>query len=114
VAQLRSWNPSINAGCNNIATWVGYQICVQKPGSSFVPVTTSFSAVTSASVAISIPTNVAEGTNTKCARYYTPIQGDYCNLVMLKFSISLPDFLILNPEINAKYVKDGEVCRFSH
>jgi hypothetical protein len=80
----------------------------------FVPVTTSFSAVTSASVAISIPTNVAEGTNTKCARYYTPIQGDYCNLVMLKFSISLPDFLILNPEINAKYVKDGEVCRFSH
>ena len=104
TAQLRSWNPSINVGCNNIETWIGYQICIEKPGSPFVSATASFSAVTSASVAISIPTNVAEGTNTKCARYYSPVQGDYCNLVILKFGISLPDFLVLNPEINAKYV----------
>lgn len=49
------------------------------------------------------PTNVAKGTNEKCAEYYTIEEGDYCNKVILKFSISLDDFLFLNSGINKNY-----------
>lgn len=47
-----------------------------------------------------VPTNVAAETNTYCGRYYTAILGDYCNLIVMKFGISMDDFLFLNPAIN--------------
>lgn len=47
-----------------------------------------------------VPTNVANGTNEKCAEYYTVGEGDYCNKVILKFRISLDDFLFLNSGVN--------------
>jgi hypothetical protein len=46
---------------------------------------------------------VANGTNTYCGRYYKVVPGDYCNLVILEFSISLETFAFLNPAINEKY-----------
>jgi len=48
-----------------------------------------------------IPTDVADGTNTYCGTYYEAIVGDYCNLIVMKFAISLQDFVFLNPAINA-------------
>lgn len=47
-----------------------------------------------------VPTNTAEGTNKKYAEYYTVEEGDYCNKIILKFSISLDDFLFLNSGVN--------------
>ena len=57
---------------------------------------------TSAVTAASVPTDIANNTNKKCGMYYDVVPGDYCNLVVLKFSISLADFVFLNPDINAK------------
>ena len=42
--------------------------------------------------------------NTYCGRYYTASVGDYCNLICLKYRISLVDFVFLNPTINSKSV----------
>lgn len=47
-----------------------------------------------------MPSNVAEGTTDHCAQYYTVEPGDYCNKLMVKFSISLDDFLFLNTGVN--------------
>ena len=47
------------------------------------------------------PTDIASGSNTDCGRWYNVYPGDYCNLVVIKFGISLSDFLFLNPELNA-------------
>jgi hypothetical protein len=58
--------------------------------------------VTSAYTAAPIPTDVANGTNTKCGKYYKAVPGDYCNLIVLKYSITLEDFIFLNTAINAK------------
>jgi hypothetical protein len=52
--------------------------------------------------AVAVPADVAVGTNTYCGRYYKVVPGDYCNFVILKFSISLENFVFLNPAINKK------------
>lgn len=47
-----------------------------------------------------MPTNVASGTNTYCGTFYEARLGDFCNLIIMKFGISLDDFVFLNPAIN--------------
>jgi hypothetical protein len=47
-----------------------------------------------------VPTDVAQGTNMNCGQYYRVVKGDYCNLLVIKFGISLSDFVFLNPAIN--------------
>lgn len=47
-----------------------------------------------------VPSNIANGTTEKCADYYYVQKGDYCNKVVLKFGISLEDFLFLNSGVN--------------
>ncbi|KAG9799438.1 Six-hairpin glycosidase, partial [Aureobasidium melanogenum] len=54
-----------------------------------------------ASTAASVPTDVATGTNHRCGQFYRAVPGDYCNMLLIKFSISLDDFVFLNPAINA-------------
>ena len=56
--------------------------------------------ITSAPIA-TVPTNVANGVNRQCAQYYKAVEGDYCNLLVMKYSISLADFLFLNGDVNA-------------
>lgn len=104
TTQLLAWNPIINAGCNNLDKAVGYEVCIGQPGTQYIIPTTSFPAITSVSTSAPVPTDVADGTNTNCGKYYKAVTGDYCNLLVMKFSISLPDFVFLNPTINAKYV----------
>lgn len=60
----------------------------------------SVSSASSASTTAAVPTNVASDTNTRCATYYTTLEGDYCNLIIVKYSISLDNFLFLNPSVN--------------
>ena len=84
----------------------GTQICVSAPGEVFPaqnitgPYYNGTSTITSTPVA-AVPTDVAQHVNPYCARYYTTVEGDYCNLVIMKFAISLDDFLFLNKDVNA-------------
>jgi hypothetical protein len=80
---------------------VGDQICVNKPGKPWVLASTTNLAPSIPTTPAPVPTNVAAGTNTDCGLFYTAQQGDYCNLIVLKFGISLTDFVFLNPAINA-------------
>lgn len=104
TTQLLAWNPAINTGCNNLNKTVGYQICVGAPGVQYIPPPITFAAVTNPVTSVPVPTDLANGTNIHCGRYYTAIVGDYCNLICLKYGISLADFVFLNPAINSKLV----------
>ncbi|RMJ12213.1 hypothetical protein CDV36_008133 [Fusarium kuroshium] len=47
-----------------------------------------------------VPSNIASGTNKNCAQFYSVEIGDYCNQIIMKFSILLEDFLFLNQGVN--------------
>lgn len=50
------------------------------------------------------PTDVTEGSGgaeRPCGRWYSVQKGEYCNLLAVRFSIALADFLFLNPAVNA-------------
>lgn len=103
--QLTTWNPILGQGCRHIDRSVGNSICVSPPGDdgSWTPITIP-SAVSPTTTTIStpapIPTNLANGTVERCAQYYLVESGDYCNKIILKYSISLDDFLFLNKGVN--------------
>lgn len=86
----------------------GTQICVSVPGkSSSAPNTTlgfpniTLTAATITSTAVVVPTNVAEQVNPRCGKYYQVTKGDYCNLLVMKYGVSLETFLFLNKAVNA-------------
>ncbi|KAL2807585.1 hypothetical protein BJX63DRAFT_436907 [Aspergillus granulosus] len=99
VTQLISWNPDINRDCSNLEVMIGTHLCVSAPGdtggSSVTTTTTSTIATPTAA-----PTNVANGTNTRCAKYYEVVHGDTCSSLTVMMAISLDDFYFLNPEVN--------------
>ncbi|GKT58291.1 lysM domain-containing protein [Colletotrichum tofieldiae] len=96
-SQLVAWNVDISRGCDNLALLVGAQICVSFPGD--VAGTTTTRPPQSATVA-PIPTNVVDGTNTRCSRYYEVKLDDTCASVSTNQGIALQDFYFLNPELN--------------
>jgi hypothetical protein len=79
---------------------VGDQLCVSKPGTPYVAPSATSLAQSTATTAAPIPTDVALGTNQDCGLYYRAVLGDYCNLLVVKFGISLTNFVFLNPAIN--------------
>lgn len=97
-----AWNPVINLECSNLNKSLGDQLCVGAPGVPYTRPTTPLPITISAATAAPVPTDAANGTNHNCARYYHAVLGDYCNLVIIKFGISLADFVFLNPAINSK------------
>jgi hypothetical protein len=90
----------INAGCYNLGRLNGTQICVSAPGTPFVPPPTTVLAPMTPTSPAATPTNVASGSNTYCGKWYDVQAGDYCNSVILKFGVSLQDFIFLNPAVN--------------
>lgn len=77
-------------------------ICVSNPGEAYVtPPALPPLAPSTAVSAAPIPTNARDGSNRKCGSWYNVQSGDYCNLVTMKYSISLEDFVFLNPSINS-------------
>ncbi|MCJ1355898.1 MAG: hypothetical protein MMC33_005890 [Icmadophila ericetorum] len=100
-AQILAWNPIFNLDCSNIDKSFGFEICRGNPGTHYVIPTISFAAVTVVTTPAPVPTNAATGTNADCGQWYQAIPGDYCNLLLIKFGISLDDFTFLNPEINS-------------
>jgi LysM repeat protein len=102
-AQLLSWNPVLDLGCTNMNKSSGYEICVGMPGTAYVPPSNTLTgSPTTATSPVPVPTDVANGTTTNCGNYYQAVPGDYCNLILMRFGLSLTDFIVLNPEINEK------------
>ncbi|KAK2015703.1 LysM domain-containing protein [Colletotrichum eremochloae] len=100
VTQLQAWNPSLDAGCYNLNQTTGYQLCVSKPGERYEAPKPTTLQPSIPLTAAPVPTNVAADTNRYCGRYYKAVLGDFCNLITMKFGISLSDFIFLNPAIN--------------
>lgn len=69
LTQLLSWNPTIDPVCANWPTKIDHVICVGN-NVGYVKPSTSFEASTTAT-AVSIPTNAVDGSNTKCAKWYS-------------------------------------------
>jgi hypothetical protein len=84
---------------------VGDSICVSPPGDAdFKPNPTTTMVTTPIPTATPtmapVPGDLANGTNSRCAKFYQVQPDEYCNLLILKFSISLVDFRFLNQGIN--------------
>ncbi|KAF4161886.1 hypothetical protein CNMCM6936_002900 [Aspergillus lentulus] len=95
LAQLLAWNPVINSGCSNLATWRGWFLCASSPMGT-VPIRQGSAPTTAAPV----PTNAQGQSNTNCAEWYLVQSGDYCSSISVKFGISLNDFYFLNPQVD--------------
>ncbi|KAI1502076.1 hypothetical protein F5X99DRAFT_418164 [Biscogniauxia marginata] len=106
-----SWNIDINRGCDNLEMLSGTQICVSFPGD--VPEVTVTAPASTATLA-PIPSDVVDGTNTQCGKYYRVRAGDTCESVTQTPGISLTDFYFLNPEVNStscnNLLKDYSYC----
>jgi hypothetical protein len=98
---IQSQPQTINAGCYNIDNMNGTQVCVSVPGRPYTTPAPTTLAPTIPITAAPVPTDVAAGINTYCGKYYQAKLGDYCNMIVIKFGISLDDFVFLNPVINA-------------
>ncbi|KAJ9156077.1 carbohydrate-binding module family 50 protein [Pleurostoma richardsiae] len=99
LAQLHAWNAQINGVCNNLADLVDQTICVSNPLGDFTVATANTTATGAFTTIAPAPTNIAPDTNVDCGEYYDVIAGDDCGTIELRFSISLKDFLFLNPEV---------------
>lgn len=77
----------------------GDQLCISPPGKEYVDPPHTTLAPTSASTPAPVPTDVAEGTNPRCGMYYQVQPDEYCNLLVVRFGISLDDFYFLNPSL---------------
>ncbi|KAF4534766.1 LysM domain-containing protein [Lasiodiplodia theobromae] len=112
-AQLHAWNPIIDFGCYNLDSMTGAQLCISAPGTNFVPPTTTDLAPITPTTPATVPTDAAPDSNQNCGRWYDVQPGDYCNLLTLKFGISLDDFIFLNPSINVNctnLIADESYC----
>ncbi|KAF7316288.1 hypothetical protein MIND_00147500 [Mycena indigotica] len=102
TTQLQSFNPDLGTYCQLISAKVGQNICLT-PNGGFPDVgagTDNNIPSGTPTAKAPIPTPTVAGTTSNCGRYYQVKQGDICNSVVLANSISLPDFLVLNPEID--------------
>ncbi|KAI9642412.1 hypothetical protein NHQ30_009217 [Ciborinia camelliae] len=96
---LKAWNPILNAGCYNIDKMIGDQLCVSPPGDIYVDPTEVVLAPTTAITPAPVPTDIAQGTIERCGKFYQVQPDEFCNLLIVKFSISLEDFFFLNPNL---------------
>lgn len=102
-AQVLAWNPNFDLLYSNITRSIRLEIYVSTPDDTYtIPDVTTTAAMTSATTAAAVPTNLSEGSTTNYGLYVEAQPGDYCNLIIVRFGISLANFLILNPEVNEK------------
>ncbi|KAL8945685.1 MAG: hypothetical protein Q9222_007811 [Ikaeria aurantiellina] len=77
------------------------QLYISSPGKPYVTPTIRLIAPTIATTAAPVPTDVVDGVDPKCGKYYHVVTGDYCNLIVIRLEITLQDFVFLNPSIDA-------------
>ncbi|OJJ42140.1 hypothetical protein ASPZODRAFT_105672 [Penicilliopsis zonata CBS 506.65] len=91
MAQLLAWNPMIDTGCTNLASWRGCS-----PGGTITVQPADGTATTPAPA----PTNAQGQSNHNCGRWYQVQPSDYCAAISVKFHITLNDFYFLNPQVD--------------
>ncbi|KAI0123660.1 muramidase [Xylariales sp. AK1849] len=99
LAKLHSWNAQINGVCDNLADLVNQTICTSNPLGDYTVVSVNTTAAASFTTAAPVPTDVAPDTLTDCGEYYSVDAGQDCGTIEFKYSVSLKDFLFLNPEV---------------
>lgn len=87
--------------CQKMERSVGDSICVSPPGDDDFSTSTTTPPPVVTPTAAPVPANKASGTTDRCSRYYEVQPDEYCNLLVIKYSISLGDFLVLNQGVNA-------------
>jgi hypothetical protein len=102
VDSLLTYYQIISPGCFNLDKLDGTAICVSPPGIQYVAPSVTSLAASVVTTPVARPTDIAEGTKDWCGRYYKAVPGDYCNMILVKFGISLEDFTFLNSAINVK------------
>ncbi|KAF8144037.1 hypothetical protein K438DRAFT_1945601 [Mycena galopus ATCC 62051] len=103
TVQLQLYNPNLGSTCQLISQQVGNLICVG-PHGGFPD-----SAATSAAIAPSgtatalaaVPTPTAPGSTAACGEWAVAVVGDFCSTFALRYSVTLADLYLMNPEINA-------------
>ncbi|SPJ79174.1 uncharacterized protein FTOL_07565 [Fusarium torulosum] len=101
LVQLYTWNPVLGQSCSRLSLSVGHTICLEPhDDNDYKPITRTITSKPPGATAAPVPSNIADRTNKNCALYYSVEVGDYCNQVIMKFSIPLPDFLFLNQGVN--------------
>ncbi|KAK2610141.1 hypothetical protein N8I77_003595 [Diaporthe amygdali] len=104
AVMLGLWNPVLGTSCRSIGKSIGDSICLSPPGGGSdytIPTATAQPTAGPSDVPAPVPTNVAVGTNTHCSLFYEVQPDEYCNLILLRYSISLDDFMFLNQGINS-------------
>ncbi|KAJ5218703.1 uncharacterized protein N7498_000802 [Penicillium cinerascens] len=96
MAQLLAWNPMINTGCSNLASWRGWYICASSPYG-----TITVNAGTAVTTAAPVPTDAQPQTSTDCGNWHKVITDEDCSTISLKYTISLSDFYFLNPQVDS-------------
>ncbi len=98
-------NPILGVACRSPEKSVGDSICISPPGGGSnytVPTSTPTTTSSPADIPAPIPTDVALGTNTYCSLFHEVRPEEYCNLLLIRYAISMIDFLFLNSAINPK------------
>lgn len=100
---LPQGNPVLGESCKRISLSVGHTVCVEPHADEdYAPITRTTTTPAPEPTAAPVPSNIASGTYENCAEFYSVQVGDYCNQIILGFSISLQDFLFLNQGVNAE------------
>lgn len=96
------FNPTVNTYCTNLI--VGQNVCVSPPGGLYNATTIAGSIPTQTAIfatsKVAAPGPTAHGTTSNCGKYYKVQNGDFCQVVAVNQTISLPLFLAINPDID--------------
>lgn len=119
VPQFVAWNANLNSAqsSQNLTAVSGKYICVSPPGTLTLPDTLALRPASTAVYVVcyfvslgcsesenanqiyrSLPTDAVTSSNTDCGHWYQVQDGDTCESVCDKFSISQYNFNFLNPQ----------------
>ncbi|KAF7339153.1 hypothetical protein MVEN_01992400 [Mycena venus] len=100
VTQLVSFNPSLETGCIHVARQYGLSLCIS-PHGGFPDVGAidngAPNPVPTPTAIVPPPGQTPPGTTSNCGGWYF----DFCTKVALNNSVTLQDFVTLNPELNS-------------
>jgi len=95
ITQLQAWNPNLNGLCTNTGQQVDMQICVGPPGGAIAASRNETAVAAAPTTSASVPLNVANGTTTRCVKYYNITAGDNCADITIHCRILPPLRLML-------------------
>ncbi|KAF4950590.1 hypothetical protein FGADI_8104 [Fusarium gaditjirri] len=103
TVQAKDTCQSIAAAANitQVQLYTCHSICLEPhDDEDYAPITRPATTQVPVATPAPVPSNIASGTNKNCAQFYSVEIGDYCNQIIMKFSILLEDFLFLNQGVN--------------